>query len=291
MKKVNFDLFKCRCSKINALLACSAENKPITPTQLEELAKLEKKDKDKLTLNQSEKLVYLQMKMNTPKEVPLGEGAITYLMEWYALEIYGKISVDKESLELLPTEKGKKVEADSISMLSRFDGVLYEKNDIKVENDFLRGEPDVFSGEHIMAAKSLTDMKNSWDYPGFLKQINKPLEKNYIKQVQGYGDITGATELSITRCIVNMPIEMIKEYYDKVARKMGVIDTDTAYFQEIWEQWEQSMIFDDIPVNLRIHKTKVEPFSQEERDLLYDRVKYSRDWLWKFHETYSLLNT
>lgn len=289
MKEINFDLFKCRCSKILALEAVSAENKPITAIQLEELSKLEKKDK--LTPAQTERLAYLITKKETPKEIPLGEGAITYLMEWYALYVYGKISVDKESLELLPTEKGKKVEADSILMLSKLEGVWYEKNDIRVENDFLTGEPDVFSGEHIMAAKSITDMKNSWDYPGFLKQINKPLEKVYIKQVRGYGDITGAQDLSITRCIVDMPIEMIKDYHDKIARKMGVIDTETASFQEVWQKWEQSMMFDDIPINLRIHKTKVYPFTEEERIFLYDRVKYSRDWLWQFHENYNKLNT
>lgn len=32
------------------------------------------------------------------------------------------------------------------------------------------------------------------------------------------------------------------------------------------------------------------PFTDEERTFLYDRVKYSRDWLWKFHEIYSNLN-
>lgn len=289
MTEINFDLFKCRCSKISTLEAVSAENKPITTLQLEELSKLE--NKEKLTPTQTERLAYLITKKEIPKEIPLGDGAITYLMEWYAWYMYEKISVDKESLDMLPTEKGKKVEADSIKMLSKFDGVSYEKNDIRVENDFLTGEPDVFSGEHIMSAKSITDIKNSWDYPGFLKQINKPLEKAYIKQVRGYGDITGAQDLSVTRCIVNMPIEMIKDYYDKVARKMGVIDTETPYFQEIWQKWEQSMVFDDIPVNLRIHKTKVEPFTEEERTFLYDRVKYSRDWLWQFHENYNKLNT
>lgn len=288
MKEVNFDLFKCRCSSIDKLLAVSAENKPLTEKQLEELSQLE--NKDKLTDKQSLRLAELQLRKEVPKDIPLGDGAIGYLMEWYAWEMYGKIPVDKESLDMLQTQKGKKVEADSILMLSKFEGIWYEKNDIKVENDYLRGEPDVFQGEHIMAAKMITDMKNSWDYPCFLKQINKPLEKKYIKQVQGYGDITGAQDLSITRSLVSMPIEMIKDYQDKIARKLGVIDTETAYFQEIWQKWEQSMVFDDIPINLRIHKTKVEPFTEEERAFLYDRVKYSRDWLWKFHETYSSLN-
>ena len=288
MKEVNFDLFKCRCSAIDTMFSIPSENKPITAIQLEELNKLEKKEK--LTQNQTERLAYLQLKKDVPKEIPLTDGVISYLMEWYSWKLYGKIPVDKESLDMLQTQKGKKVEADSILMLSIFEGNIYSKNDIKVENEFIIGEPDVFEGEHIMAANKVTDMKNSWDYPTFLKQINKPLEKKYIKQVQGYGDITGATDLSITRTIVSMPIEMIKEYQDKIARKLGVIDTETAYFQEIWQQWERSMVFDDIPVNLRIHKTKVEPFTEEERNFLYDRVKYSRDWLWKFHETYSKLN-
>ena len=285
----NFDLFKCRCSSIDKVLAITSENRPLTEKQAQELDALE--FKEKLTEKQAIRLAELQLKREAPPEIILSDGCIGYLMEWYSWYMYGKIPVDKESMDMMQTQKGKKVEDDSIKMLSTWEGIDYVKNDLIVENEFLRGEPDVYKGEHIMAATMVTDMKNSWDYPCFLKQINKPLEKKYIKQVQGYGDITGAQDLSITRTIVSMPLEMIKDYQDKVARKLGVIDTETPYFQEIWQQWERSMVFEDIPVNLRIHKTKVDPFTNEERTFLYDRIKYCREWLWKFHETYSNLNT
>jgi hypothetical protein len=288
MKTINFDDFKCRCSKISAVLAVSAENKPLSDPQRQELERLE--NKEKLTAIQAVDLARLQTKRDAPPEITYSIGCIDYLTEWYAWYVYGKMPVDKETMEMIPTEKGKKVEAESILLLSKVDGKIYCKNEQRVSNDFLTGEPDVFEGEHIMAAKTLTDMKNSVDYPCFLKQISKPLEKSYIRQVQGYGDITGAQDLSITRAIVNMPLEIIMEYQDKIARKLGIIDRETESFQKIWEQWEQSMVFDDIPMRLRIHKTIVSPFTAEERTLLYDRVKYCREWLWKFHENYSNLN-
>lgn len=288
MKEVNFDEFKCRCSKIDVLFAIPPASRPLTEKQAQDLEKLEAKTV--LTPNQEVELAKLRAKKELPPEIPMTVGCIDYLMEWYAWKVYGKKAVDKESMEMIPTEKGKKVEAASIILLSKVEGKMYQKNDQRIENDFLCGEPDVYEGEDIMAATAVTDMKNSLDYPKFLKQINTPLENKYIKQIKGYGNITGAQDLSITRTLVSFPDEMIMDYQDRIARKMGVIDRDTDSFQEIWQQWEQSMIFDDIPMNLRVHKTKVEPFTSEEQTFLYDRVKYCRDWLWKFHENYSKFN-
>lgn len=288
MKEVNFDEFKCRCSKIDVMFAVAPENRPLTELQKKELARLERKSQ--LTPLQEIELAKLITKRDAPPIIPLSVGCIDYLMEWYSWKVFGKIAVDKESMEMVPTEKGKKVEAASIILLSKVEGKLYQKNDQRIENDFLCGEPDVYEGEDIMAATAVTDMKNSLDYPKFLKQINTPLENKYIKQVKGYGNITGAQDLSITRTLVSFPDEMIMDYQDRIARKMGIIDRETRSFQEIWQQWEQSMLFDDIPMNLRVHKTKVNPFTAEEQTFLYDRVKYCRDWLWKFHETYSQFN-
>lgn len=288
MKTVNFDDFKCRCSKIDVLFAIPSANRPLTEKQAQDLEKLEAKVV--LTPNQEVELAKLRVKKDLPPEIPMTVGCIDYLMEWYAWKVHGKKAVDKESMEMIPTEKGKKVEAASITLLSKVEGKLYHKNEERVENDFLCGEPDVYEGAHIMAALSVTDMKNSLDYPKFLKQINSPLENKYIKQVKGYGDITGAKDLSITRAIVSFPDEMIMDYQQRIIRKLGVIDPSTPSFQEIWQQWERSMTFDDIPMHLRIHKTVVEPFTTEEQTYLYDRVKYCRDWLWKFHESYSKFN-
>lgn len=289
MTTINFDKFKCRCSAIDTFFVTPQESRGITENQLEELSKLE--SKEKLTDKQKERLLELQLKKDKPKVITLGQGVINYLMDWYAWNVYGKIPVDKESMELLPTEKGKKVEKASIELLSEVEGKTYFKNDIRVENEYLTGEPDVYEGPEIMAANAITDMKNSWDYPGFLKQINKEVEKKYINQVQGYGDITGATDLSITRAIVSMPPEMIMDYQDKIAKKMGVIDRETFEFQKVWQKWEFSMNYDEIPAKLRIFKVKIDPFTEEERQLLYDRVKYAREWLWNFHEAYSKINT
>ena len=288
MKTINFDDFKCRCSKIGAVLAVSAENKPLTPKQLEDIKKYE--NKPNLTPTQAADLIRLKAKMDAPPEITYSLTCIEYLTEWYSWYVHGKKPVDREAMDMIPTEKGKKVQTESILLLSKVEGKLYIENKERVSNDYLSGEPDVYEGNNIMSANSITDMKNSVDHPCFLKQIVSPLEKNYIKQIKGYGDITGAKDLSITRALVNMPPEMIMDYQDRIARKMGVIDRETQSFQEEWAIWERSMIFDDIPMHQRIHKTKVEPFTEEERTFLYDRIKYCRDWLWKFHEQYSTMN-
>lgn len=44
------------------------------------------------------------------------------------------------------------------------------------------------------------------------------------------------------------------------------------------------MLFDHMHPNLRVSKIKIEPFTEIEKQKVYDRVKYCRDFLNKFHQ-------
>lgn len=284
MTDINFDYFKVRCSAIDKVLSNSASNPVITEKQSEELKDLEKKDT--LTDKQKERLAELTVKAKNSSKVILSDTCIDYLMEAYAWITEKMIPVSKESLDIMATKKGKMAETESIELLSIYKGVFYFKNDVQVSNDFLTGEPDVFLGDDIMSAEIIEDTKTLWDYPIYLKNLHKPIEKGYIRQVKGYGDITGAKELYISKCLVDTPFEIVEEMKWKVAKKFNALTIESPDFLKEWEKWERSMSFHHIPVNKRVNSIKVEPFTEFERIQLYDRVKVCREWLNNFHETY-----
>lgn len=288
---INWDDFKVRCSGIQKVMSNGKGSAPITENQLKKMAELEDKLQAKgcLTEKQQEELAELKVKQAKSSEVVLSDTCVEYLMEVYAWETQGMIPVSKESLDMLAIKKGKKTESDAVTLLSRVDKALYKIHKERIYNDYLSGEVDTYLGESIYEATNISDIKNAFDYPTFLKKIMRTFENGQEEQIQGYGDITGAKELYIVNTLVNAPIEIIEEMKWKVAKKMDAISIESPDFLAEWPKWERSMKFDHIPPAQRVWKLKAEPFSDLYRQRLYDRVKVCRDWLAEFHEQYERL--
>jgi hypothetical protein len=279
---VTFDNFKCRCSAINRLLTNSAAGRQITEKQETELKKLE--DKETRTGPQEEEMKRLQALKANSGNVSLGVTCIDYLMEVYAWETQGMISLNKESLDTMPLRKGKLGEREAGLLLSVVDGEMYETHKERISNDYLSGEIDFYLGDHIYAARNITDIKNSFDYPIYLKKLHTGLESGQTEQLQGYGDITTAPELYVANCLVSFTPEMVEDMKWKIMRKTGAVTEESPDFKELWATFKKSMQFDHLNPNLRVNKIKIEPFTEFEQTRLYDRVKYCRDFLNKFHE-------
>lgn len=288
MSTVNWDLFRCRCSAIKKLLSNGAEGQQITEKQETELKRLQ--DLEKPSEKQSAEISRLMALKANKGKVVLGDTAIEYLMEVYSWETEGMIAVTKESLDMMQMRKGKAVEVASGRLLSEVDGVDYLQHKERIFNEYLSGEIDFYLGESVYKAINITDTKNANDYPGFLKKINKGLEQGQKEQLQGYGDISGAGDLVVANTLVSFTPEMILDMEYKVMRKLGCATNESPEFLEEWAKFEKSMIFDKIPPHKRVHKIKVEPFTDFERQKVYDRVKFCREFLWKFDEEHENRN-
>jgi len=200
------------------------------------------------------------------------------------METEGMISLNRESLDVMPIRKGKIGEKEAGLLLSVVDGEMYQSHKERIFNDYLSGEIDFYLGDSIYAAKNITDIKNSFDYPTYLKKLHTGLENGQTEQLQGYGDISTAPELYIANCLVSFTPDMIEDMKWKIMRKTGVVTEESPDFKELWATFQKSMLFDHMNPNLRVNKIKIEPFTDFERQKIYDRVKYSRDFLYKFHE-------
>lgn len=284
MSDINFDNFKVRCSQISVAEADSLSNPSITEKQSLRLKELE--SKDKLTDNMKNEMAELFVKKQNSTKSILSDGYINYLCAEYSYLTTGKIAVDKEFLSLDQMDKGKIVEQEAIATLCLVDGVLYTPNDEKerVQNEFLTGEVDAYLGETIKTATVIPDIKSIWDYPTFLSKIRQKLSSANRRQVQGYMDITGATQGFIADVLINTPPTVVESVKWKLMRKLGSATEESPEFLRKWVIIERSMYFDDIPIQQRVNKKYVEPFTEFERQKIYDKVKYGREWLCKFHE-------
>lgn len=293
-EEIDWQQFKCRCSSIHMVLANNQSNPCLTEKMIPELADLEAKEV--LTPKQELRLAELLIRKENGSKLVLSDTCISYLMEEYAWRTQKMTRITKGLMDVPQLQKGTIVEADSLKLLTMVDGIEYKANIGKdgkrerVYNEYLSGEVDAYVGESIMTAKVLPDIKSVWDYPTFLCKMFEPLSKANDWQVKGYMDISGAEIGMIANCLVNMPEEVIMSQKWKLLRMMNVATDESPEFLEVWNVLEHSMNFDSIPIHQRVHKKGVEPMNNEQRQILYDRVKVCRDYLSDFHEKYSNLN-
>lgn len=289
---INFDDFKVRCSAIRKVLSNSQSNPVLTEKQQVRLIELEEKlqKAGEITQKQQEELAELKVKQENGKKIILSDTCVDYLMDVYAWETQGMIPVSKESLDMLATKKGKVGEEEGLMLLSRVAKLFYKTHKIRIYNEYLSGEIDAYVGDHVYAANLISDIKNSWDYPIFLKKLHKGPEIGQREQVQGYCDITNAPAGEIANTLINATEDIIDEMKWKVLRKVCAATTESPEFLEAWPAFEKSMKFDQIAMHKRVSRLPVEPFTSFEKQRLYDKVKICREWLNNFHEQYQKMN-
>lgn len=291
-EEINWDDFKVRCSAISMALSNSQDNPVLTEKQAARIIELRDKEQKNghLPLGQATELAELQVKEKNGSKVVLSKTCIDYLMVEYAWITEGMIPTGKESLDLVAIKKGNMVEYDSLVLLTRLDKLPYKQHKDRIYNDYLSGQIDLYHGESVMQAEEIIDLKNSWDYPIYLSKIHAKIDPGHDQQVKGYMGITGARRGTVAHTLVNTPEEIIVDMQWKVAKKMNALTIESPEFITEWIKWDRSMRFDHMPIHKRIHKIKVEPFSEFERQKLYDKVKICRQWLADFHERYQKMN-
>lgn len=214
----------------------------------------------------------------TTKDVEeLSSGAKSHLKRVYGYAKYGKwcASSDKGTKY---TNKGTLAEMDSINLISRLQGVQYEKNEERVSNDYLTGIPDVFLGKSIYEAEYVIDIKTSWDIETFLNNLNKPLCNSYWWQIQGYLAITGAKLGEVSYCLVDTPTSIINNELYKLKERMDVVtDEDPAYLIK-QQELINNMTFGDMPESERRLRFYVER-DDEAIQKVYRKVELCREYL------------
>lgn len=184
----------------------------------------------------------------------LSETVKTWLTEIYILKKYGR----EKDISNKYIEKGLGCEEDSITLYSRIKKAFFKKNTERINNDYLTGEVDLFTGKSIREAKEIIDTKTSWDIYSFFKNKLEKLKPQYFYQAHGYMALTGAESATVAFCLVNTPESMIEDEKRRLWYKLGGDKADPRIYKEACELLDVSMRFDDIPLKERLIEKTVE---------------------------------
>lgn len=175
------------------------------------------------------------------------------------------------------TEKGLQVEEDSITLYSRVKKVFFKKNKERINNSYITGEPDAFTGTDIRNADKIVDAKSSWDLFTF-PYPNDKISKDYYWQMQGYMALTGARSATLAFCLIDTPETLIMDEERKLFYKMNAGTFENPLYIQACEELRRSMIFGDIPLSDRVIEFHIQ---RNDKDIaaIYNRVDTCRAYL------------
>jgi hypothetical protein len=291
MKTTDFSRTLIRCSSIGQIMT-SPQGKSPREKWLDCKAKLAEKEKEYADLDERKrgmktgtnllaKIVELreqEAELFRWKDVePLSQTAKSYLAKVYAEVKYGKRSMQQLKGNKY-TEKGKLVEEDGIDLVCLLDRRMLTKNDIRVENEFLTGEPDLYVGESIYNASYLIDIKCPYDIASFLDNLGGPLNPDYYAQIQGYMALCNCPEGEVSYCLVSAPVDMVQEELRKAYYRIGCVTEEDERYKKEKREIVNNMTFEEIPPEhrrLKFHVTRDQAYI----DKVYQKVEQSRKYL------------
>lgn len=222
-----------------------------------------------------------QGKKDTTCVAELSETCKSKLVEVYINHFYKR----EKDITNKYIEKGLAVEEDAITLYSRLEGKFFKKNDQRLFNDFIQGEPDLFEGSRIDEATHIIDLKSSWDIFTFFVNNVKKVDKDYLYQLNGYMALTGADTATLAYCLIDTPEPMINDEKRRLFHKMNVLTEENADYKKACELLDKSMTFGDIPMADRVIKFQLTR-DDELINNVYKRVPFWREFLNTLVKTY-----
>jgi len=204
----------------------------------------------------------------------LSETAKTHLIDVFVSNKYGR----QTDIQNKYIQKGLLVEEDSITLYSRVTKTFHKKNELPLQNEFIKGTPDLYIGPSIAQADHIIDIKSSYDIFTFFRNLNSDLNSMYYWQVQGYMYLTGAKSASVAYCLVDTPDVIINDEKRRLMWKMGVATDENTDYMEACRELERLLTYGDIPIEERLIEFFVER-NQDDIDRIGRRVEKAREYL------------
>ncbi len=179
-------------------------------------------------------------------------------------------------------EKGIVKEEDSISLITEVEGVLYVKNEERINNEYFSGEADIV--KDFEDKRLIIDTKTSWSAETF---FSAEPTLDYIVQGQIYMELFDAEEFQLKFVLVDTPENLVQREKDNAKWKYYSGDmTDTELdelenlMQPIYKQIERNMIFSTNP-NIKKEECIKTFYFKRDREMyakLVERVKVAREY-------------
>ena len=215
----------------------------------------------------------------------LGATCKKELIKIYNQEIYGR----KQDLVTRQMDKGTQVEGDSIKLFSIVEGRMFYKNEEdRLENEWFTGHPDIFTGDNILNANEVWDIKSRWNMDSFMPKLEEEVDTGEELQLQVYYSLTGAQGGGIANTLVSCPENILMEEKRRLLYSMNVISEESPEYKRAAAELEHLLTFPDIPEQERVIKKYV-PRDEELIQKMKDKVPIFRQWLSDFEKKHLAL--
>lgn len=215
----------------------------------------------------------------------LSKTAKTHLIEIYIREKYGRV----KDITTKQMTKGIVQEDESITLLSRYQKKFLLKNEERLSNEYITGLPDIYEGESIHNAVSITDIKSSYDLWTFLNNIPDKLDSNYFYQLQGYMWLSNAQQATIAYCLVDLPDNMLQDEKYRLLKRLDCISEESPEYIKECEKLTKNLTFQDIPLEDKVLLFHV-PRNEEDIQKIQQKVIKAREYLQEFEEKHLTFN-
>ena len=206
-------------------------------------------------------------------------GELSQTAKTHLYEVYANLWGYEKELVTKQMRKGTEAEHLGINLLSMVEGELYEKNDLRMQNDYITGHADIVTEDEII------DIKLSWDVFSFLPKLNEEVDKCYFYQLQGYMWLWGKENARICYCLVNTPDNIIQGEKYRLLRSMDVVSEESPEFLKAAQRLENNMRFDKIPMEQRVISQKV--YRDEEIiKKIPEKVERAREFISNIYKTH-----
>ena len=166
------------------------------------------------------------------------------------------------------TDKGIENEDEAIQMASEvLKWEFVTKNETRFNNEWLTGEPDVFTD------LLLADIKCSWNGSTFPMFDTELKNKDYFWQLQGYMMLTDMTQAELVYCLTNTPFQIVEDEVRRAHWKLNLIDEDL----DVREAVQASHNFEHIPLELRVKRFIVQK-DEKAQEKIKERVMVAREY-------------
>lgn len=197
------------------------------------------------------------------------------LIKIYNSEVYGR----KKEIITSKMRKGTEAEVDSIELFSQVEGKKFTKNEVRIENAWFTGHPDIFNEDKT----EVWDIKTRWEMDSFMPKLVESIDKSEELQLQCYFSLTGAQSGGIVNALVDCPPHILLDEKRKLMYQLGFIDDSLPDAESAWAEQEKLLTFDDIDYREKVIKQPIQR-NDEVIDRMKAKVPIFRAWLKNFHE-------
>ena len=173
------------------------------------------------------------MTTSRSKSEPLSKTAQSYIKQLVKEDLFGY----KSFITTKEMEKGVDEENTSIALFNQVKGTNYEKNIIRLENDWITGECDLKGFDEIV------DIKSSWSLETFPASPSDINSNDYEWQLRGYMWLYDKPKATLAYCMVDTPDYLLKDWDYQKIHKVSNIDASlrvtTVSFERDIELEEQ----------------------------------------------------